>query len=466
MTNIESSAALVVGSAPRHRAGNYESLWCRGVLFCLSALRSQAARTRDDHKGTVEDLWLENECGSEGEGEGASEPPRRVIFVDDDCDMLDSVRDALRPYRHMWRMRFAISGAAALAELEAEPADVIVSDIQMPGMDGPTLLARVQELYPATILLVLSGYANPVVVARAATVAHRILAKPCDVDELAIVVERSCGLQELTKQAEQYRLAAGATTLPSTPGMYLEISRVIADPRTGPDDIAAAIERDIAMSAKVLQLANSAFFGVGRTVNRVRDAVVYLGSDTIKALTLSAEAVGKLAPTGVPGFSIEQFQRHATEAARIAAGILPKGAAQQDAITAALLHDIGQLVLIADDPSGWRQLVAQAQSRGVPLYQVEQEGAGITHATTGGYLLSLWGLPDSVVEAVAHHHDPLAVPGAALDAVAAVHIADALAQEVEPTDGTLRPSSLDDAYVDQLGIRSRLAQWRELAHSA
>ena len=96
-------------------------------------------------------------------GEGASQPLKRVIFVDDDRDILDSIRDALRPYRHVWRMRFAISGAAALAALEQEPADVIVSDIQMPGMDGAVLLARVQERYPATIRLVLSGYANPVV---------------------------------------------------------------------------------------------------------------------------------------------------------------------------------------------------------------------------------------------------------------------------------------------------------------
>ena len=132
--------------------------------------------------------------------------------------MLDSLRDALHPYRRVWRMRFAISGAAALAELEAEPADVIVSDIQMPGMDGAALLARVQERYPATIRLVLSGYANPKVVARAATVAHRILAKPCDVDELGIVIERSCALHELTEQAEQYRVTAGRYDAPVGPG--------------------------------------------------------------------------------------------------------------------------------------------------------------------------------------------------------------------------------------------------------
>ncbi len=390
-----------------------------------------------------------------------------MLFVDDEQDVLDGLRDALRPYHRVWRMRFADSGAAALAELKAEPADVIVSAIQMAGMDGVALLTRVQERYPATIRLVLSGYANLEVVARAATVSHRILAKPCDVGELEIVVERSCALHELTDQAEQYRVTAGATTLPSAPGLYLEVSRAIADPGTSPDLVAAVIERDPAMTAKVLQLANSAFFGTNRTVNRVRDAVVYLGSDMIKALAVAAGTVAKLAPTDVPGFSIERFQCHASLVARIAAEILPKGVAQQDAITAGLLHDIGQLVLIADDPPHWQLLTAEAQRRRVPLYEVERDLEGITHAATGGYLLSLWGLPDGVVEAVAHHHDPLADRGAALDAVAAVHIADALAHDVEPAPGDgASLLLLDDAYVEQLGVRSRLDQWLELARDA
>jgi len=401
------------------------------------------------------------------QGSGAGAPLKRVLFVDDETDMLDSVRDALRPYRRVWRTQFAASGMAALALLEADGgADVIVSDIQMVGMDGVALLARVQERWPTTIRVVLSGYANPSIVARATTVAHRILAKPCRVDELVAVVERSCVLHHLTEEAEQYRITAGAMTLPSAPGLYMEITRVLADPTTGPDDVAASIERDPAMTAKLLQMANSAFFGIGREVNRVRNAVVYLGGDTIKALTLSAEAVGKLAPTGVRGFSIDHFQRHATLVAGIAAAILPKGVAQQDAITAALLHDIGELVLITDDPQRWQRLIEQAHERGVPLHQVEQEVQGVTHAATGAYLLSLWGLPDGVVEAVAYHHQPSAVSAPVLDAVAAVHIADALAHEVESGSvGDPRPR-LDDAFVDRLGVRPQLDRWREVARSA
>jgi HD-like signal output (HDOD) protein len=415
----------------------------------------------------VADTQARNDLAAPDQSEAADRALKRVLFVDDERDVLDGLRDALRRHRRVWSMRFALSGAEALAALEIESADVIVSDIQMPGMDGAVLLARVQELYPATIRLVLSGYANTQIVAHAARVAHRIMAKPCSVDELSLVVQRSCALHERTEQAELYRIAAGATTLPSGPRLYMEITQAITDPARGPDDIARIIERDPAMTAKLLQLANSAFFGIGRTVNRIRDAVVYLGTDTIKALTLSAEAFEKLAPTDMRGFSIEEFQDHATLVARIASGILPNGAAQQDAITAALVHDIGQLICIADDRDHWQLLGEEARRRGLPLYQVEREAHGITHAATGAYLLSLWGLPDGVVEAVAHHHDPDAVPGAALDAVAAVHIADALAHEVQQDrPDSLPHAPLDTTFLEALGVQQQLEQWRQLARSA
>jgi HD-like signal output (HDOD) protein/ActR/RegA family two-component response regulator len=399
--------------------------------------------------------------------EPAAKPLKRILFVDDEHDVLDSLHDALRRYRKVWDVRFATSGDDALAQLEEEPADVIVSDIQMPVMNGALLLARIQELYPATIRIVLSGYADCEIVAHAATAAHRILAKPCDLEALCLILERSCKLHELSEVAELYRLTVATTTLPSRPGLYTEITKVIANPASSPDEIAAVIEQDAAMTAKVLQLANSAFFGNGRSVTSVRDAVVHLGADTIKSLTVSAETFSKLAPQSVEGFSIEDFQLHAMLVARIAAGILPPGELQQDAVTAALLHDIGKLVAISDDRDRWTRLSDEAQTRGLPRYAVERDHDEVTHAATGAYLLALWGLPLGVVEAVAGHHDPDLLPGVALDAIAAVHIADALAHEVRSGLGDGAPApKLDPAYLDRLGVRPQLAGWRRLALQA
>jgi HD-like signal output (HDOD) protein len=141
---------------------------------------------------------------------------------------------------------------------------------------------------------------------------------------------------------------------------------------------------------------------------------------------------------------------------------VPAGRAQQEAVTAALLHDIGELVMITDAPAQWLVLNQEARRRGLPLHAVESERDGITHGDTGAYLLSLWGLPDVIVEAVAHHHDPGA--GMMFDAAVAVHVADALAHELEPAaDGSTPSHSLDEALIDRLGLTPRLDLWRHLA---
>ena len=336
--------------------------------------------------------------------------------------------------------------------------------MQMPGMDGATLLAHVHDRSPATIRIILSADANPQVLVRAAAVAHRFLGKPCQVDELGALIERSCALRELAEQAQALRVAAAATALPSSPALYTQVRQVISDPAWAPDQVAAVIERDTAMTAKVLQLANSAFFGIGHTVARVRDAVVYLGVDTITSLALTAAAFDGLAPAGVDGFSIEEFQSHAMLVGKIAASILPAGREQQEAMTAGLLHDIGKLVVIADDPRRWVSLNRDARERGVPLHETEREQQGITHAGTGAYLLSLWGLPDGVVEAVAHHHDPGSFPGLALHPVAAVHIANVLAHQLHPdTRDNPPPGTLDATFLDGLGLQGRDKLWNQLS---
>ncbi|HUO74344.1 MAG TPA: response regulator [Solirubrobacteraceae bacterium] len=389
---------------------------------------------------------------------------KRILFVDDEPDLLESLRDAMRRYRRQWQVDFARGGNAALELLGDEPADVVVADMQMPEMDGATLLQRVRDLYPTTLRMVLSGHASPQLLTRAATVAHRFLGKPFDAAELGLLIERSCALRELTEEAEAFRVTAAATALPSRPGVYTRLTNVLSDPGWEPADVAKVVEADIAITAKVLQLANSAFFGVGREVTSVQQAVVYLGVETIKSLTLTAETFGVLAPETVHGFSIDEFQRHAMLVARIAAGILPDGRSQQEAVTAALLHDVGKLVLIADDPFRWARLNHEAHRLQQPLHRVELEQEGVTHAATGAYLLSLWGLPDGVVEAVAHHHDPGALPGLGLDPVAVVHIANALANELAPkAEGRPPAQAIDDGLVHRLGLARKQSTWRGLA---
>jgi putative nucleotidyltransferase with HDIG domain len=379
---------------------------------------------------------------------------RRVLFVDDEPQVLESLRDALRPWRRELSMAFAPDGASALERLAREPFDAVVSDMRMPGMDGATLLSHVQRLRPATVRIVLSGYAEIEPVARAATVAHRFLAKPCEVDELVRVIQRTCDINVLVEQDELLLNATGTGRLPSVPHLYMQLTQLMSDPDAGVADAARLVEQDPAVTAKVLQLANSAFFGRPRPVNDVDDAIAYLGMNTLKALALSADCIEAFKPAqSIEGFSIESLQDHSALVTRITRRIASGGDAD-GAVAAALVHDVGILVLAARAPDYLTTVLARADKENRPLFEVEHEMRGFTHADVGAHLLSLWGLPETIVEAVAQHHRPATRNEPGMTAVTAVHVACALATGGE---------HLDLEHLERAGLSDRIPAWREIA---
>jgi len=381
----------------------------------------------------------------------------RVLFVDDETHVLESLRDALRPWRRELTMTFAADGPSALEELAREPYDAVVSDMRMPGMDGAELLREVQRLQPATVRIVLSGYAEIESVARAATVAHRFLSKPCDVDELVNVIRRSCDINALVEQDELRDAASGAGRLPSVPRLYSQLTTLMSDPDASVGDAARLVEQDIGMTAKVLQLANSAFFGRTREISDIDEAIAYLGLNTLKALALSADAMEAFQPTRtIAGFSIERLQAHTGLTARIARRLVEAGCDGESAVAAALIHDVGILVLASRAPEYLASVLGRAESEDRPLFEVEQEERGFTHADVGAHLLGLWGLPPAIVEAVAYHHRPAAAHGPTMDAITAVHVASVLADE--------RVLKLDMDHLERMGVSDQeIARWRAIA---
>jgi HD-like signal output (HDOD) protein/CheY-like chemotaxis protein len=391
---------------------------------------------------------------------------KNILFVDDEPAALESVRAEIAA-RTEWNVTFVQSGEEALAELGSCPSDVVVSDMRMPGMDGAALLAQVQELYTDTVRLVVSSDSEPATLARAGAVAHRLLAKPVDTDELLRVIKRSLVLGEMRRRADLFGATIGVASLPARPGIYVELITELGNPRSGPDDLARIVEQDGAMSAKILQLANSAFFGNGRDVVRVRDAVIYLGANTLKGLTLSAEAFARFKPQLVPaGFDVKSLRRHSALVARLAGAMVPPGRVRDDAVTAALLHDIGQLVLATNASDYFADILSTALLEQRAMAEVERDRSGVTHAEIGAHLLDLWGLPHGIVEAVAYHEDPSPLStDQGLDAVAVVHIADRLASELvlDKDEEDMPAKPIDPEYIAALGVGDRIDGWRRAA---
>ena len=392
-------------------------------------------------------------------------PKRRILFVDDDRQLLDGLRDAFRSRRHEWSMSFVESSDEALALLAEQPQNAVVSDLRMPGTDGAKLLAEVKDGWPTTIRIVLSGHGEMTLVARAAAVAHRIIAKPCDAGELGPLIEQACALQDIMQEVELTRRALGASELPAVPRVYAELTGVLQSGTASAADAARVVEGDIAIAAKVLQLANSAYFGRRSPVSNVPAAVAYLGVDVLRALVLQAEAFSAFAIAApIRGFDVERLHRHSSAVARLAAEIVGTQPARDEAFTAGLLHDVGLLVLAGQSQKDFARMLSDASQSNRHLSEISLERFGATHAEIGAHLLSLWGLPATITEPVARHCTGR-LHNAPWRSVDALYVANALVEEADAARDLDAPPPLqcDLAYLDACGHTPNLARWRERA---
>jgi HD-like signal output (HDOD) protein len=300
-------------------------------------------------------------------------------------------------------------------------------------------------------------------------VAHQFLAKPCDAEMLRVAIERACHLKALLHDDSIRRTVGGLGELPSVPRTYHALTMALADPDTILQKIAHIIEADVGISAKILQLVNSAFFGIARSITNIQDAVSYLGISTLKSLVLSVEVFRAFAPQKpLEGFSLEDLQRHARLTAYIAARLPVPRHLVDIAMVAGMLHDVGKLIMAWKLPERFKELTAEAREEQCPLYQVEERHYGFSHAEIGAYLLGLWGLPYAVVEAVALHHAPHRVPHQSFDAATAVYIANLLTHELDSSSSSPEEMGLqsNQEYLVSLGVQMHLPDWRAMAAEA
>jgi putative nucleotidyltransferase with HDIG domain len=265
-------------------------------------------------------------------------------------------------------------------------------------------------------------------------------------------------------------LVGSVKDLPVLPRTYMALRQKLAEPDAAIRDVVNIVERDVAISAKVLQLVNSAFFGLPREVSSVKTAVGFLGIDTLQNLVLSAGVFSSFDQLAkLPGFSCEELQAHSQLTAKIAGQIPASAHVRGIAVVAGMLHDVGKLVLATRTPEHFKRALKGAETEGRPLHAVETELMGVSHAEVGAYLLGIWGLPSPVVEAVAHHHHPARVPQDFLDAVGIVYISNILAHQVAgraPAPESSSQPEIDPEYLDRISVSEPFPSWQEMAKAS
>jgi HD-like signal output (HDOD) protein len=394
---------------------------------------------------------------------------KKILFVDDETMVLDGLRRMLRTERDEWDFYFANSGKEALEMMSQEPFDVIVSDMRMPGIDGVHLLNEIKALYPRMIRVALSGQTSKESVIRSVGPIHHYLAKPCHGERLKSALARIRILEELLEVEELRGLIQEMESLPSLPTFYYDLLQEIESPEGSVKKVGEIISRDISMSAKILQLVNSAFFGLQRHIMDPAEAAVVLGLDTIKMLVLVVHVFSVFDQTRLEEFSLQQVWEHSTKVGLFARKIAKAETTDRKLIDSAglagMLHDIGKLVLVDKLSGKYAQVLRRVREDGIPLIEAEKEELKATHAGLGGYLLGLWGFSDSIIEAVERHHNPGSSVSQGFSAVTAVHAADAIAHAEELPAGTPWNHLLDEAYIEKCGLTHRVEEWRGICES-
>ena len=392
-------------------------------------------------------------------------PRKRILFVDDEAMILESLRRSLHSLRQAWHMSFATSGAEALEILDETPFDVIVTDICMPEMSGAELLEAVRQRYPHVVRIAITGQASEANLLLCTGPVHRFLTKPTEVETLQAVIDHVFELRELLATEKLQTVTARLTSLPSPQSLCHELLEELQSPEASLTKVAHFILQDIGMTTKVLHVVNSAFFGVGRTMTSVEEAVKLLGLDIVKALVLSVQLLKSFDETSLEGFSLNMLWDHSMTVATYAKQIANIDKAEQPVVNGAffagLLHDVGKLVLAAEIPEDYGTVLKLAAESKLAAVEAEHEILGATHAEVGAYLLGLWGFSNSVIEAIAFHHQPVRSRGRGLSAVTVVHVADVLAHTDGQTDQTGSEPMVDMDYLDQVGLTDRLVVWQE-----
>ena len=321
-----------------------------------------------------------------------------VLFVDDEQSILQGIKRVTRSMRSDWDMHFCDSGPEALELLRQRDIDVVVSDMRMPGMDGAELLGHVRTLHPGIARIILSGYADEESVYRSTRVAHQFLSKPCDVEELRNTIQRIRACRDAVQPTVIRDLVGSIGELPALGHVYSELMMTMETDSSSSEALGVVVEKDVALTAELLRLVNSTFFGLAREITSAAQAISFLGLDVVRAIV-----VGHSLFDGEddPIIDLNELGHRS----RVVAGLARRsvksngGNAKEaaEAYLAGMLHEVGALAL-ARLPDVDNDVLKAVLSSGDPTNErLEFE---VDRFVAGGYLLGLWGFTSAVVDSI------------------------------------------------------------------
>ncbi len=240
-------------------------------------------------------------------------------------------------------------------------------------------------------------------------------------------------------------LIRGVTTIASLPSNFLRLDEVVNSPRSSLTDIGAVISEDPGLSARLLRVVNSAFYGFPSRIDTISRAITVIGTQQLRDLALATSVINLFEKVPSDFVDMETFWRHSVGcgvAARVIATFRRESNSERYFV-AGLLHDIGSLVLYTREVHLSLQALERAREEKTLLHPLERQIIGFDHAAVGLALLKSWNLPQSLQAAVAFHHDPIRASAYPVEA-ATVHVADIIANAMQlGSNGDIQVAPLD-----------------------
>lgn len=363
----------------------------------------------------------------------ADDAPLRLLFAGADRGVASALADALGA-----RIALQVVGASdeALAWVRREAFDAVLVQPRLAQGSGNALLGVLKREAPKLVRCLVLDDGRDAPGLAALENMHRLLYQPLDAEGLLASLKALLALRRRLESPGLADAIGRIGRLPPPPALSLDLMRRTEDLDVAARDVAALVESDPTLAAKVLRLCNSAMYSGGRRIDDIHSAVVWLGNLSLRRLVMAGEIFGAARPKAEPE-ALDRLRDTSLRASRLAARLLP-GPRADLAATAALLAGVGRLL-------------PQVRVPWAPKPGDDPEWP--TYAEAGAYLLALWGLPETLVEAVAQHAAPAAVAESGLGVVGACHVAWALLDEVP----------LDEAWIEARGLAGEREAWQALA---
>ncbi len=400
--------------------------------------------------------------------EFATASPRRLIlFVALSPDDAQRAADGLKQKSRRWRLAFAPTTADAVRQLRATPFDCVVMNLQARGIDPHRFFKEVMETSPEALRIGLTGADDRHRVQQGGAPVHQFLSSPLDPMVLTAVLARAFAAQDFLSQEHFRKLVDSITSLPALPAAYSALMDELNLDDPSLERVGELVASDLALSARMLQLVNSTFFGLSRPIVHPGEAALFLGTETVKALVLALSVFSQFNLARLREFDPEALWHHSWTTGVLARRLCEFEEVERqvadEAFMAGLLHDMGKLILAANYPTLLEQNIVAAAQKGIGLWEQEFQVHGASHAELGGYVLRRWGLPQGVVDAVTFHHRPMLARMRTFSAVTAVHLANTLSRVANDPIGAL--DAIDRGYLKSLALEDRIDDWKKVVSS-